>query len=212
MGADEPTIQRDWDSRYRTGATPWDTGHPSPELIRLLEQWKIPPSRALELGCGTGTNAIYLAQLGFDVTACDISPLALERAKQKAFAASVSIDFRQVDLTSAPEQSALHGVEPFPFAFDRGVYHTVREMDLETFLRHLEQRIAPGGWYFVLAGNADEARVEGGPPRVSAATMLAELEPLFALHHLRRFRFHGIQFEGVQMEPLAWSAVFRRRE
>ena len=68
------TTDRDWNARYLSGELPWDSGLPSRELQRVLEEQKIAPGRALELGCGTGTNAIELARRGFDVTAVNCAP------------------------------------------------------------------------------------------------------------------------------------------
>ena len=75
--------QSRWNERYQSGDVPWDTGSPSNELIQTIKEEGILPSRALELGCGTGSNAIWLAQQGFDVTAIDFSLLALEQARQR---------------------------------------------------------------------------------------------------------------------------------
>ena len=83
-----------WDERYEKGDTPWETGQPSSELQRVLAEAAIPPGRALELGCGTGASAVWLAQQGFDVTALDLSKLAIDRARRgpmrSAFASSSS--------------------------------------------------------------------------------------------------------------------------
>jgi len=76
-----------WDERYQTGDTPWDTGQPSSELQRVLTEDQIGPCAALEIGCGTGTNAVYLAQQGFELTAVDVSPLAVATAQARATAA-----------------------------------------------------------------------------------------------------------------------------
>src|SRR4051812_46279454 len=78
-----------WDERYEKGETPWDTGRPSSELLRVLAEESVTPDRAVELGCGTGANAVWLAQQGFDVTALDLSPLAVEQGRQRARAAGV---------------------------------------------------------------------------------------------------------------------------
>src|SRR5437764_15318752 len=72
-----------WENRYRE-RPPWDTGRVSAELERRLVQFPIPRGRAVEFGCGTGTNAVRLAQQGFDVTAIDISPAAIASAAAKA--------------------------------------------------------------------------------------------------------------------------------
>src|SRR5262249_26769783 len=74
-----------WNDSYASGEPlPWDTGMPDPMLVEMIESCAIAPGRALEVGCGTGTNAIYLAQHGFEVTGVDISPLAVENARAKS--------------------------------------------------------------------------------------------------------------------------------
>jgi SAM-dependent methyltransferase len=75
--------QNDWNSRYAAGDLPWDTGHPTRNLVELVEGGTVPAGRALEIGCGTGTNALWLAGRGFDVLGVDLSPLAIERALAK---------------------------------------------------------------------------------------------------------------------------------
>ena len=57
-----------WEESYRSGNAPWDTGRCSSELIRVVREHKIQPCRTVELGCGTGTNSIWLAQQGWTVT------------------------------------------------------------------------------------------------------------------------------------------------
>ena len=72
-----------WNERYAKGDTPRETGLPSSELQRVVAEVPVHPCQALELGCGTGASAVWLAQQGFDVTALDLSPLAIERARQR---------------------------------------------------------------------------------------------------------------------------------
>jgi len=57
-----PAKERDWDVLYREGTPPWETGQPAEELMRLVEEKTIKPCTVLEIGCGTGANAIYLAK------------------------------------------------------------------------------------------------------------------------------------------------------
>jgi SAM-dependent methyltransferase len=67
-----------WDKPYRgKRVPPWDTGRVANELKKAVEDGTIRPGRALVLGCGSGTNAIYLAGKGFDVTGLDVAPTAL---------------------------------------------------------------------------------------------------------------------------------------
>ena len=79
-----------WEEMYQAGTPPWDTGRPSSELIRVVQAKKIGPCRAIELGCGTGTNVVWLAQRGFDVTGVDLAPLAIQRANRRAAEAGVA--------------------------------------------------------------------------------------------------------------------------
>src|SRR6478672_4431048 len=79
----------DWNDHYRDGNLPWDTGRASSELQRVFSHNTIQPGRALELGCGTGTNSVWLAQQGLEVTRVDVAPLAVERANERARGAGV---------------------------------------------------------------------------------------------------------------------------
>src|SRR5947209_8671417 len=105
-----------WDERYVKGDVPWDTGRPSSELQRVVRSTPVAPCRALELGCGTGASAVWLAQQGFDVTAVDLSPVALERARRRADSARAAVRFVEADVLRPPEGLA----GPFDFFFDRG--------------------------------------------------------------------------------------------
>src|SRR5262245_7159572 len=107
------TEHTDWNDRYRDGNLPWDTGQPSSELERVLSRNAIQPCRALELGCGTGTNSVWLAEQGFEVTGVDLAPLAVERAVKRAQAARVNVHFLVADVLQLPD---LNG--PFEFFFD----------------------------------------------------------------------------------------------
>ena len=97
---------------------PWDTGTPDPQLVEMLESRAITPGRTLEIGCGTGTNAIFLAQHGFDVLGVDISEVAVDTARGKA---NGLCRFEVVDFLAAPPAGG-----PFEFVFDRGCFHVVR--------------------------------------------------------------------------------------
>jgi SAM-dependent methyltransferase len=190
-----------WNERYQSGDVPWDTRYPSTELIRTIQEEGIQPSRALELGCGTGTNAIWLAQQGFDVTAVDFSPLALEQARNQAAVAGVRPQFLQADVFNLPP------LAPFPFFFDRGCYHVVRRLNVDKFLSSLERVIQPGALGLVLTGNAKEKH-EPGPPVVSEQEIRQELGRLFEIVRLREFRFDQVESVGVRF--LGWSCLVRR--
>ncbi len=109
----------DWDERYRSGALPWDTGRPDGELTKLVGGETISPCAAMEVGCGTGTNVIWLAEQGFNVVGVDISPTAIGMARKKLATTKVDCTFIAIDIL----KEAVPG-GPFGFVFDRGCLHS----------------------------------------------------------------------------------------
>src|SRR3989442_2774918 len=89
----------EFEKSYRTADTPWDSGEPSAELVRVLDDGLLPGKTVLEIGCGTGTNAIAFARRGYRVTAVDYVELAVRRAREEARKAGFKIDFRGRDST-----------------------------------------------------------------------------------------------------------------
>ncbi len=199
----DPADVEHWDSRYREGTPPWDTGRVSAELQRLLARFPIPACRAIELGCGTGTNAIWLAQQGFEVVGVDLSPLAIQRARRKADEAGVPLLFLQADVTELPDLGP-----PFQFFFDRGCYHAVRRGKVEAFLQQLDRMTGPEAWGIVLTGNARESR-QPGPPTVAEAELREELGRSFDFISLEEFRFDQEEPDGYR--HLGWSCVLRKK-
>jgi methyl halide transferase len=191
----------EWNDRYRDGNLPWDTGRPSSELQRLVGQIPIRPCRALELGCGTGTNSVWLAQQGFDVTGVDVAPLAVEQAGKRAHAANVR--FVVADVFHLP---LLDG--PFEFFFDRGCYHAVRREAPYKYAPAVARQLASGARGLILAGNAREPH-DPGPPVVTEEQIRDELGAAFHIVDLREFRFD--EAPGVPVRFLGWSCLLEKR-
>ncbi len=191
----------EFEKSYRTGDTPWDSGMPSAELVRVLDAGLLPGKTVLEIGCGTGTNAIAFARRGYRVTAVDYVELAVRRARERARKAGIEIDFRVGDAT----RMDLGG--PYDVVFDRGVYHGIRTGNLQGFLKMLERVTRKGTRWSCLAGNAKEPMVNG-PPVVSEAEFRAELGPLFKILEVREFRF---TLDREDFRPLAWSILLERQ-
>jgi SAM-dependent methyltransferase len=187
--------------RYAKGETPWDSGTPCEELLRLLDTGKLPGKTVLEIGCGTGTNAIELARRGFLVTAADYVEQPVRDARDKARQAKVKVDFRVADVL----KDDLGG--PYDILFDRGVYHCLRDVDLTKFQEVLKRVTRTGSWWLSLAGNAKE-EMDPGPPVVSEEEIRAELGPLFDIVELREFRFTTNKSD---FRPLGWSILMRRK-
>jgi SAM-dependent methyltransferase len=132
---------------YRFGFTPWDSGVPPPELKELVEGPQArTPGKALDLGCGTGTNAIYMTQHGWDVTAIDFVPRAIETAKAKAQAAKVDPRFIVGDVTKLDELKVGDG---FSLVFDLGCFHAIPESRRDAYVKGVTERSVPGADYLV---------------------------------------------------------------
>jgi SAM-dependent methyltransferase len=86
-------------NRLYLGRAPWEMDGPRSELIEMVESGWLQPCRAIDLGCGTGDNAIFLARHGFDVVGVDLSPRAIARARAKAREAGVALTFITGDVT-----------------------------------------------------------------------------------------------------------------
>jgi len=193
------TEQIHWNDRYRDGNMPWDTGRPSSELQRVLMQNAIQPCRALEIGCGTGTNSVWLAEQGFEVTGIDLAQLAVEQAEKRARAAAVKAHFVVADVLNLPDLGG-----PFGFFFDRGCYHAVRRSAPNEYAGAVARQLASGARGLILAGNAREPH-EPGPPVVTEQQIRDELGSVFEILDLREFRFD--EAPGVAEHFLGWSCV-----
>jgi SAM-dependent methyltransferase len=164
--------------------------------------------RAIELGCGTGTNAVYLAQQGFEVTAVDFATDAIARAERRAaetqFAAGTEPP--RFVLGDVTKLDAVVG--PFDLLFDRACYHCVRRAGLLSgYLATVRRLTAPGARLLVIAGNPDAGEV-GGPPKVSAAELTGDFEKLCRIERLIATRFE--EADG-SAGPLGWSLLMTRR-
>ena len=119
-----------WDERYRLGAYV-EREHPSAWLVSCLS--RAPSGRALDVACGAGRNALYLAERGYAVTGIDVSPVALARAAESAAARRVAVDWRERDLDDGPGVAG-----PFDLIV------LIRYVDLE-LVEVLCTMLAPGG-------------------------------------------------------------------
>jgi SAM-dependent methyltransferase len=199
-----PTENReDWEARYQQGDTPWEMAGACDRLAALVQAGVVRPCRALELGCGSGAVAVYLAQLGFQVTALDLAPTAIERARRLAAENGVHVDFVCADLTQWPDDGT-----SFDFVYDRGCYHVVRRSNCAGYMATLARVTKPGSRLLLLAGNAAEPAPAGaGPPRVTEDEIRSEFAPWFDIEALEPFRLQGRQGE---QGPLFWSCLMVR--
>jgi SAM-dependent methyltransferase len=193
-----------WDAPYRRNRMPgWDVGRPCSHLVSGVEQEVFRPGRAIVFGCGTGTNAIYLARQGFDVTGVDVAPSALAIAARKAGEAGVNVRWLLADVVALPK------LEAFDLVFDRGCYHHICQYDSEGYVETLRRISHSGTQVLILAGSpADGSR--GGPPRIPEAKIRQDFSDLFEFAWLRNVYFDSRNADARGSS--AWSIHLRRKD
>lgn len=194
----------DWNERYETANTPWDTGEPDSHLVEFINSGAMGPGRALEVGCGTGTNAIWLAGQGFSVLGVDFAPLAIEKARAKAVDAQLDCRFESLDFLNERISGG-----PFDLVFDRGCFHVFDEAgDRERFAEHVASELAPGGRWLSLIGSTEGPERDWGPPRRSLRDVVGAVEPALEILELRSVEFRA----DLPGPAAAWLCLSRLRE
>ena len=158
---------------------PWDTGIPAPELVRTIAGRA--PGRALDLGCGTGTNVRYLADHGWQAAGIDYAPGAIRKAWRKC-AGLNHITLLVADVTRL---AALNLPGPFDLALDMGCFHSLTDDGRQAYAAGLARWMRPGGLYLLYA-----RLPPGGPARETVERSFAGFRPT--------------RFELGQGRPSAW--------
>lgn len=134
-----PSRHRLFQLFYRLGFTPWD-GHPLAAGLRALVESGLEPGRALDIGCGTGDNCVYLAQHGWQVTGIDYVETAVRRARAKMSAAGVEVTVRRADATRLRSEGVGTG---FDLIVDNGCLHGMSDGDRDAYVREVTAVAGP---------------------------------------------------------------------
>lgn len=189
--------------RYKTGDTPWDVGMPEFNLTNMVLKRPIEACKALEIGCGTGDNAVWLSQHNFEVTGSDLSEIAIEKAKGKASVAGVEVTFLVADFLSQKIPSV-----PWGFIFDRGCFHSFDlDEDRSKFAQKVSLCLEKEGLWLSIMGNADGAPRQAGPPKRTAHDIVAAVEPCFKILSLTSSHFDSSRTNP----PMAWVCLMQNR-
>jgi len=195
-----------WDESYRQDRPPpWDIGRPQPEFERLVDAGAI-AGRVIDVGCGTGENALMAAAHGLEVVGVDVSQAAVERAQAKADERGLAADFRVWDALKLKRLVEQVGV--FDNAIDSGVFHTFSDEDRPRYVSGVASAVRPGGRLFLMCFSEREPEW-GGPRRVTQAEIRAAFsaERGWSVDEIRAARFATNHPGGGSH---AWLATMRR--
>ena len=132
----------------------WDTGIPAPEVVRFIAGKT--PGNAIDIGCGSGTNLLYLAQQGWKVTGIDFAPLAILKAERKL--KNFPTTLLAANVTNLNE---LELPGPYDLGLDMGCFHGLSKPERSAYMKGLEKWIKPGGVMLLYAfqpSNESDAR------------------------------------------------------
>jgi SAM-dependent methyltransferase len=163
-----------WDERYRSQTALW-SGEPNGRLIE--EAAELTPGHALDVGCGEGADAVWLAERGWHVTGADLSAVALERAQSAATNAGVAgrIDWQHADLLTCAEPAV-------PYDLVSAHFMQLQPAAREALFRRIAAWVAPGGTLLVVGHHPSDLETTARRPRMpnvlyDASAITALLEP-----------------------------------
>ena len=136
---------------------PWNNETPPGALVELVQQEVVRPCKAIDLGCGAGNYAIYLAGLGFDMTGVDSSPTAIKIAKARAEKRGAPCRFVVADLLGDLHEVA----DTFDFAYDWEFLHHIFPEDRKTYIRNVHRILRPGAPYLSVCFSEDDPQFGG---------------------------------------------------
>jgi SAM-dependent methyltransferase len=182
--------RRDWDEIYRgpREELPWDTGAPSEELVRTVERGEVGVGRALDVGCGTGTEAVYLAGKGFTVSAIDVSKVAIGIAEEKARKAGAEVAFAVASALHIPFKAGC-----FSVVNDRGCFHVFSPEHRRAFSEEVHRVIEEGGLYLMRCFSEKAEPIDEGPYRLSRAEIQETFSDRFEISRIREIVLRGRQ-------------------
>jgi SAM-dependent methyltransferase len=195
-------------TRFETayaGQAPWDIGRPQKAILDVADQMI---GSVLDVGCGTGENALHLAGLGRTVTGVDFLPEPITRAKQKAAGRGLTATFLVMDALKLKDWP-----ERFDNLLDSGLFHIFSDADRRRYVEGLAAVLRPGGRLFLLCFSDQEPGTQG-PRRVSRQEIEEAFGRDWGIESIQPTRFEvRTNLEDITFTPggpKAWVVVVRR--
>jgi SAM-dependent methyltransferase len=198
---EERRMGRPWDDSYHDGPAPWDIG-PQPTVVRLAAEGGF-TGPVLDAGCGSGDNALHLASLGLSVVGVDVAETALARAREKAAARGIDVEFTAADAFHLDDLG-----RTFETVLDCGLFHTFDPDERPAYVASLAAVTGPDATLYVLCFSDEGA--DAGPHPVSRAELQRTFSPGngWVVEVIEPARV-GTRYHGDDGAP-AWLAIIKR--
>ncbi|MCA9218087.1 MAG: efflux RND transporter permease subunit, partial [Planctomycetales bacterium] len=201
--ADQTTPARDFEQMYE-GLPPWDIGKPQPAFVEVGDEIT---GSVLDVGCGTGENALFFAERGCTVIGVDILSGPIEQAKRKAIGRGITVTFQQHDALKLSDLN-----EQYDNILDSGLFHGLSDADRKRYVEQLFA-VTHSDSKLYLQCFSDKEPVGEGPRRISEAELRETFSDGWTIESITPCRFtvrDDIDIEFSEGGPHALFAVIRR--
>ena len=202
-----PNLLDQWNARYRSGDMPWDSGVTPPEVTSFWSSGRLSPAgRALDLGCGTGTNVAYLASLGLRAVGVEFSGIALRVAVDRLGLPKPGL-LRQIELVQADVVRLPFSGIGASYILDIGCLHGIPPALRQTYADGIDADLKPGGYYHLFASDRHSVPPRDNPESAWRGMADNEVENLFtpALELVEVLRGNPDHF------PCRWYLLHKRQ-
>ena len=187
---------------YRGGRPPWDIGRAQPAFVELANEGLVKGS-VLDVGCGTGENALEMAERGHEAWGIDIVPQAIDQARAKAKLRGLDATFLVGDALELDQLG-----RQFDTLIDCGLFHTFSDPEREVYADQLAHVLEPGGRLHILCLSDWEDASWGGPRRVSQAEIIDTFRHGWRVDDIREARF--VVLPQFKIKGHSWLASIVR--
>lgn len=160
------------------GRPPWDIGRPQKEFVAMVRRGEM-TGPVLDIGCGTGENALFFAGEGHEVWGIDSVPLAIRKAQEKAEARGLRVHFLVMNTLEIARLGRKFGA-----VTDSGFFHTLSDSDRTIFVDNLAAVLSPGGKYFMLCFS-DMEPAGYGPRRITQQEIKDSFREGWSVNYIR---------------------------
>jgi SAM-dependent methyltransferase len=184
---------------------PWNVETPPQLLVELLDSGKVRPCKAIDLGCGAGNHAVYLASRGFEITGVDFSPTAIRLAKENAEKKALKCNFFVADVVSELDKVN----RTWDFAYDWGLLHHIFPQQRKIYIKNVNRILNRSAKYLSLCFSEMDTAFQGsGKYRKTTLGSVLYFSSEHELRNLFQPFFHIIDLRTIEISGKFQPHIF----